>query len=439
MEKKDALVKCSGCGTPYKLKIPVTDKPLRFQCKKCGKVLNIRIKAAPEQVPPPQPEESAPSDGLIPEFETTQLPDSMDDQEQATVAPVGRQPSFTDSADQSFPSAMVDRRWLVLSNEQVKGPFTDDEVSGMIKAGEIGPDTSLRMGQRPWIRANQVPWFRDLFGPDQQSSEAPRATERDRDREEPTGMPFYEELGKIVPYPLRAGNWQPLAIFLGIALVIFAALAFEFIIGLPLSIIGWTVLYGYLTVLMKASTESPGVPPPAWDFSNVKNLLGNGIKVLLVLLVCCMIPTGISLLLMIAFFLNGMEMIGYVLMLITVAIYAATLFAVPAGLVILAKTQSLGSALSPSRLLALMKKGDKPYLMLAVISVVTGLVCMFVVLAALFLVELSDLAFVAVGLLMAVVFTYMHFVWFHVLGRYFGENSQRVSEVLASGPSSQSD
>ncbi len=279
MEKKDALVKCSGCGTPYKLKIPVTDKPLRFQCKKCGKVLNIRIKAAPEQVPPPQPEESAPSDGLIPEFETTQLPDSMDDQEQATVAPVGRQPSFTDSADQSFPSAMVDRRWLVLSNEQVKGPFTDDEVSGMIKAGEIGPDTSLRMGQRPWIRANQVPWFRDLFGPDQQSSEAPRATERGRDREEPTGMPFYEELGKIVPYPLRAGNWQPLAIFLGIALVIFAALAFEFIIGLPLSIIGWTVLYGYLTVLMKASTESPGVPPPAWDFSNVKNLLGNGIKV----------------------------------------------------------------------------------------------------------------------------------------------------------------
>jgi hypothetical protein len=133
-----------------------------------------------------------------------------------------------------------------------------------------------------------------------------------------------------------------------------------------------------------------------------------------------------------------MEMIGYVFMLIAVAIYAATLFIVPAGLVILAKTESLGSALSPPRLLTLIKRGDKPYLMLAVISVVIGLVCMLVVLSALFLVELSNMAFAVVGLLMAVAFTYMHFIWFHVLGRYAGENSKLVNELLASEPSSQS-
>ena len=59
MEKKEARIKCSGCGTSYKVKIPVTDKPVSFKCKKCGKVLKLKVKAAeapPAPPPPPRPE-----------------------------------------------------------------------------------------------------------------------------------------------------------------------------------------------------------------------------------------------------------------------------------------------------------------------------------------------------------------------------------------------
>ncbi len=430
MEKKDALIKCSGCGTSYKLKIPVTDKPLRFQCKKCGKNLTIRMKPSPEQTPQPQPGEATPSFGMLPGIETTQLPDAPDFSEE-TVPPATRHQSIEEGVEQALPQVTADRRWLVLSHEQVKGPFSDDEISSMIKSGEVAPDTSLRMGQRPWIRASQVPWFRDLFDREQAAPRAARTKVRDEEAEQPTSSPFYEEWGKVVPYPFRAGNWQPVAIFLAITFAVFTALAFEFTVGLLVSIIGWTVLYGYLAALAGVSVESPDEPPPAWDFSNVKNLLSDGIKVLLVLAICCLIPTVICLLLMITFFLNDMEMVGYIFLVITIAVYAASLFVVPAGLVILEKTRSVGSTLSPSRLLALIKRGDKPYLMLAGLSILIGLVCLLVAFAALFLVEFNEFAFIAVGLLMAAVFTYVHFVWFHILGRYTRENPQITSELTA--------
>jgi hypothetical protein len=422
MEKKEALIKCSDCGASYKLKIPVTDKPLRFKCKKCGKNLTIRIKTPPEQqAPVPQPEETALDFGMLPGIETTQLPDTPEFH-QGTAPPPPRQPSVVEGTEQASGQVTADRRWLVLSNEQVKGPFSDDEISAMIKSGEIEPDTSMRMGQRPWIRANQVPWFRDLFGREQSAPRPARPTVRHEEDEQPANAPFYQELGKILPYPFRAGTWQPLAIFLGIAFAVFAALAFEFIVGLPVSIIGWTVLYGYLAALVQASMKSPDEPPPAWDFSNVKDLVSGGIKVLLVLAICCLIPTVICLLVMITCVLNGMEMLGYIFLVITIVVYAASLFVAPAGLVVLEKTQSLGVTLSPSRLLALIKKGDKPYLMLAAVSIVFGLACLLVTFAALFLVGFNEFAFIAVALLMAAVFTYGHFVWFHILGRYSREN-----------------
>src|SRR5271157_2547339 len=74
MEKTEARVKCSGCGTHYKLKFPVTDKPIRFQCKKCGKVLTLRIKP-PAQTAPIQPTHPQPAPQVMPQLETTQLQD----------------------------------------------------------------------------------------------------------------------------------------------------------------------------------------------------------------------------------------------------------------------------------------------------------------------------------------------------------------------------
>ncbi len=49
MEKKEVRLKCSGCGTAFKLKVPVTDKPLMFTCKKCGKAMRLRLQAPGKQ------------------------------------------------------------------------------------------------------------------------------------------------------------------------------------------------------------------------------------------------------------------------------------------------------------------------------------------------------------------------------------------------------
>ncbi|MFH0821978.1 MAG: hypothetical protein V2B18_04455, partial [Pseudomonadota bacterium] len=44
MDKKEAKIKCSTCGSSFKVRVPVTDKPASFKCKKCGKILKIRVK-----------------------------------------------------------------------------------------------------------------------------------------------------------------------------------------------------------------------------------------------------------------------------------------------------------------------------------------------------------------------------------------------------------
>ena len=106
MEKKEARIKCSGCGSSYKVKIPVTDKPVSFKCKKCGKVLKLRIKSvSPEADAPTAPSFQTAMDSE-PEFERTQLPDSdaYDDraQESSVNAPT-LEPHFFGQAIETAP------------------------------------------------------------------------------------------------------------------------------------------------------------------------------------------------------------------------------------------------------------------------------------------------------------------------------------------------
>ena len=514
MEKQEARIKCSGCGSSYKLKVPVTDKPVNFKCKKCGKVLKIKVtlSAKPDQAPA----KSAVDEVALPGFETTQLPDSdaFDDRSSAAgqgseqqaafgdigdfelpafdhgfsgvedapgaqspstggapepatptlpmvdhgyadqlkpAAPVGQTPSSAEygakgargrplspSMGDSPGSPEMDRRWLVLDEEQVKGPFTDAEVIAMISDGEITAEMSLRMGQRPWIKAAQVSDFREFFTSTSKPAktrklasislvkppEAPGA-------EVPTGPPFYTQFPQIAPYPLGGGNWQPIAIFFGIAFVLSTVLSLEFLIGLPLAILGWIFLYGYLSSVMTRSMTSPKEPPPDWDFSDVKTMLANGAQVFVIFLVQCLIPLTICLLFMIAFFLNGMDLLGYVFMALTVLVYLGSLFVVPAGLVAFGVSHSLGVALDPRRWLALIKEGSKAYQMLAVTFVAAGFVCMVDVLLAVFLVDIPLAGFVVAGLLMALILSYVNFIWFHVLGRFSAENRKLTSRVLA--------
>ena len=147
---------------------------------------------------------------------------------------------------------------MVLADEQVKGPFNNDEITDMIKTRFINSETSLRMGQRPWIKAAQVPDFRFLFpeidsGLDQ-SAQIRSAHENGEHPETLIGS-VKAQLIHAIPYPFSGGNWQPLAIFAGIAFVLSIVLVFDFVIGLPVAIIGWILLFGYLADLMKTSSE----------------------------------------------------------------------------------------------------------------------------------------------------------------------------------------
>lgn len=435
MEKKEARIKCSGCGTSFKLKIPVTEKPVSFKCKKCGKVLKIRIKG-PEpaaEVPAPAP---PPPISEMPEFETTQLPEVGDYHD--TPAPPGsmKTPSvveshfFAQSVPQPPPSDDARRRWLMLADEMVRGPYTDDEVVSMIHNGEITAETSLRMGERPWVKAVEISNFRELFPPSQRALRAPLAaitlldrTPEEEDHEAPvSGRPFYAELTAVIPYPVAQGQWQPLAIFAGITFALSALLSLEFFVGLLLNLIGWALLYGYLLSVMQQSKNSPQSPPPAWDFPRAKDMIVSGAKVLAVFLVYSLAPVTICLLLMMAFFLNDFAILGYVFMLLTVLIYAASLFILPAALLVMGNTGEIGAALNPGKALSIVKSGGQPYQMLAVVFVAAGLACMLVTLLAVFVVDIPIAGFIIAGLLMAVVFSYGHFIWFHVLGRFSREN-----------------
>lgn len=56
---------------------------------------------------------------------------------------------------------------------------------------------------------------------------------------------------------------------------------------------------------------------------------------------------------------------------------------------------------------------------------------MLTAVAAMFLVDVPDIGFLVAGLAMALVLSYGHFVWFHVLGRFAGENGQLTRQVLS--------
>ncbi|MFH0824948.1 MAG: DUF4013 domain-containing protein, partial [Pseudomonadota bacterium] len=236
------------------------------------------------------------------------------------------------------------------------------------------------------------------------------------------GTPFFQDLGNILPYPIGGGKWMPFAIFFGTAFVLSSVLCFDFLIGLPVNIIGWVLLYGYLSSLMRQSMEQPQEPPPDWNFGALPQILIEGAKVFAVLAVFSLTPVAILLILTIMFFLNSMAMWGYVTMVLTVVVFLGLLFVVPAGLAVLASSGNLGRAMNPLNFIGIVGGGGTPYLMLASFSAAAGLACMGVTIAGVFLAEVPIAGFVVAGLLMGAVFAYANFIWFHVVGRFAAEN-----------------
>jgi predicted RNA-binding Zn-ribbon protein involved in translation (DUF1610 family) len=445
MEKKQVRLTCRGCGTAFKLKVPVTSKPVSFKCRKCGKVLKIRMRPAAREEAPASPRQKT-SDSM-PELLRNQLPDSDDfKNSRMEIDSRLRTPSAVEvqfpghAQDASAVTGPRDRRWVMLSDDTIRGPFTNDEIRAMIVKGEVVPSTSIRLGDRPWIKAGDVPEFAQQFrgGPKPEKSGAEDGIRSVAEREQTDGLangeasvPFYEDLRSVIPYPFRGGNCRPIAVFALIAFALSSVLCLNFTVGLVINLIGWIFLYGYLATLIRHTVESPEDPPPAWQFSQVKDLGITGSKVLAVLLAFALVPVSLCLLAMIGFFLNSMPTLGYIFMGLTVLVFAASLLVIPASIVMLSTSGNLGQSLSPSRVVGMIKKTSPTYLMLAVFSVVTGMVCMVVTIVSLFLVEIPAAGFLVAGLLMALVFSYGHFVWFHVMGRFSGEN-QDVTGPAAS-------
>jgi hypothetical protein len=438
MEKKEARIKCSGCGTSFKVKVPVTDKPVSFKCKKCGKVLKLKLKPAAQ---PPDPSEDSP--GQPTGFEPTHLFD-VDAYHREMAQSKDHSPSVVEhlflDAPPEAPLGPADkgRRWIVLSADIIRGPFTDPEIVKMIQSREITADMSLRLGERPWIKACDVADFRQLFaaaaGGSQTGAAGASTWEEGADQGDQAGEghpPFYEQIPELLAYPVSGTKLFPLLVFTGIAFALSTLLSWDFLLGLPVNILGWVILYGYLFEVLRTSREKPGQPPPQWNLSAGSEFLMEGLKVLALLLVYSMIPVTICLLLMIAFFLNSLEVLGYVFMGITVLTYAASLLAVPAGLVVLASSGMLGSALNPSRIIMVVKKGGRAYWMLTAVSVGVGLVCMIAAIAGVFLVEIPIAGFVVAGLVMAVLLSYGNLVWFHCIGRFSLEQRQQMKQVVA--------
>ena len=149
------------------------------------------------------------------------------------------------------------------------------------------------------------------------------------------------DLGALLRYPIRDGSWQPLAIFAGLAFVLSVALSLDFIIGLPISILGWILLYGYLGLLVRHSAKFPDSAPPGWDFSKAALMGRTGAEIFVVLLAYSLAPVALLLVLMIACFLNGMALPGYLFMILTVAVYVGSVLVVPASLVVLESSGGL--------------------------------------------------------------------------------------------------
>jgi hypothetical protein len=378
-------------------------------------------------------------------LELTQLPDvssyydtagsqSRADMEKRGPAGPARVPV---SAEEVVPTGEDGPRWVCLVDNIIKGPFTDDQVRSLIGQGEISPTTSMRMGERPWIQAGQVGLFKPLFADALAKSGidplagVKLAQPAGKEDEKPlVSMHFYNELSVIGPYPVRAGHWQPLAIFVGLAFVLSAILCADLTLGLVINLVGWTILYGYLSTLMRESMDSPSDPPPAWNFAAAKEMAVAGAKVLVVQSVFSLVPVGILLLLVIASFLNGMPLLGYVSIALVVVVFSASLFVVPAALSIFGISGDLRAALNPSRILNVIKGGGRSYLMLVAFSIAAGMACMVVTIISVFLVEIPIVGIVTAGLIMALVFSYGHFIWFHVVGRFSRENESLTSAAV---------
>jgi hypothetical protein len=322
-----------------------------------------------------------------------------------------------------------DPRWVFMAGDMVQGPFTDEEMRGMIHHGDVLPDTPIRMGERPWVPAGKIGIFQQLFIAARASETAGEDVESPPGRERVTSAATQrltealseETIGGFL-YPVRDGKWLPLAIFAGIAAVLSTILCFDFTIGIIVNVLAWAVLYGYLVSLMHESRDHPTEPPPGWDFGRIKQMAVSGAKVLAVLVPLCLLPTSLCVVLMIYFFLNAMSLLGYVFVLLVVVVFAVTLLAVTAGLSVLARTGSVVAALNPLGILSAIRNGGSEYRKLAVHSLVVGMACMLVTLLAVFLTDIPGLGFVVAGLLMGVVFSYGHFIWFHELGRFSSQD-----------------
>lgn len=437
MEKREARIRCTGCGAAFKVRIPVTDKALSFTCKKCGKVLKIRLKSAapaPADYPP-----SSVDAGQVPGFETTQLPDVGEFHDRPGSGPLVK--TFDDvearhgRAISPRQAGVPDARWMILSGEDVKGPFTDDEILALINEREISPNTSLRLGERPWIKASQVPDFRAHFeGLGHMGRRASLTLDDLWDGDDQgTGkdLASVHDLSALLRYPFSGGAWQPLAIFAGLAFVLSVVISLDFIIGLPVSILGWILLYGYLGLLARRSAAFPDSAPPGWDFSKAAEMGKTGAAIFAVLLAYSLAPVALLLTLMIASFLNDMSMLGHLFMALTVIVFVGSVLVAPAGLVVLESSGRLGDALSPGKVVAVMRKGGQGYRMLALVSVSAGMACLVGSFAGMFLAEAPVAGFLLSGLIMAMIFSYAHFVWFHGVGRFLRTYKQIRSQTVA--------
>jgi len=438
MEKKEARIKCSGCGASYKIRIPVTDQPVSFKCKKCGKVLKLKVKAtaAPSPAPLPELDFRPPTN-----FETTQLPDESDYQDTGGQTPSKTAGFVENHTFEQGPAAATqddkERRWVVLARDKINGPFTASEVATMIQTGEVTPQTSLRMGERPWVKASEIADFKRFFfeplkGAGGTALETISLLDREDEEEvverAPTTGPFRKQFPSIVSYPISGGKPLPLAIFAGIVFVTSTVLSLEHVIGFFLSIVVWLLLYGYLSDLMAQSKVNPQNPPPDWNFSKITAMLANGVKIFVVFLVYTIVPLVLALLGVVYFFLNKDETIGYAFVALGLILYVGSLFTIPAGVVIVSGTGSIGSALNLGKVLGLITKGGKAYLMLAVFSLVVGLICLAITcVGVMLLTDVIPVGFVVSGLLMAIILSYAHFVWFHVLGRFSAENKKLLT------------
>ena len=229
-----------------------------------------------------------------------------------------------------------------------KGLSPETRSVPMIKKGEVQQDTPLRMGGRPWYAAGKIGDFRGFFQEEVRTGGRVHAGLMDQipgeDSDEigttgGTGSLFHENIPEVFPYPIRAGVWQPLVIFAGIAFALSAVLCLDLTLGLAVNLLGWPILYGYLTSVMQRSMSSPDNPPPEWDFSAVKEMLLSGAKVFAILIVSSFVPSGLLLIAGVTFFLNSMQTMGNVSILLACVVFAGSLFVAPAGLVILATSE----------------------------------------------------------------------------------------------------